>query len=154
MAEADTQSSTSEQAAGEQKPVVEPVSIEIKQGQKTGVHRALASKTIKIAEGVKTDVVRIRTLGIQIAQRIETVFRKAISAVAESWERIEVRRWRQRRQPKRGPVKAVAKELWPPDGKPPLDMSTGRALQKLGDECERQGIDVHPDTLRRALGRR
>jgi hypothetical protein len=121
MAQAATPSSTSEQAAGEQRPVVKPLSIEIKQGQKTGVHRTL-SKTIKIAEGVKTGVVRNRTLGIQIAERIKTVFRKAISAAAESWQRIEVRRWRERTQPQRGPAKAVAKELWPPDGKPPPRM--------------------------------
>ena len=145
MAEDETPYSTSE---------VRPVSIEIEQGQKTGAHRTL-TKTIKIAEGVKTGVVWIRTLGIQIAERIKTfVVRTAMSTAAESGERIEIRRWRERRKP-RDAIEAVARDLWPPDGKPPSSMPTPHAVQMLGNEYRRRTkINAKPDSLKRAIGRR
>ena len=61
---------------------------------------------------------------------------------------------RDRYMPGRDPAKLVAREIWPPDGQPPETMLIPVALQKLGDECQKRGINVHIDTLRRAIGRR
>jgi hypothetical protein len=61
---------------------------------------------------------------------------------------------KQRRRRRRDPVEAVAKELWPPDGRPPETMATPAALRRLGKACERRKIPASPDTLRRAIGRR
>jgi hypothetical protein len=88
-------------------------------------------------------------------------FMKGIQYVVERLEQAKGVRfverfvgWQQRRRPQRDSAGAVAQDLWPPDGKPPPGMSTPRALQVLGDECQHRGIDVHPDTLRRVIDRR
>jgi hypothetical protein len=51
-------------------------------------------------------------------------------------------------------VEPVAKELWPPDGKPAETISTPDALQRLGDELQRRKIPASPTTQRRVIGRR
>jgi hypothetical protein len=126
MAEADTPSSTSEQAAGEQEPVVKPLSIEIKQGRTTGLVRTLMSTASELWMGIE----RVRR------------------------RRKPQRPWRKRWRPQRDPVLDVAKNVWPPDGEPPPDMPTPHVLQKLGKVCKDRGITTSDDTLRRATGRR
>ena len=75
-----------------------------------------------------------------------------IAAVEASPDQASVRRKKDRRMPARDPVKRVAREIWPPDGQPPETMLIPVALKKLGDECQKCGINVHIDTLRRAIG--
>ena len=52
------------------------------------------------------------------------------------------------------PVQPVAKELWPPDGKPPKTMSAADALKLLGDKLSEQEIKASDTTQRRVIGRR
>jgi hypothetical protein len=121
MAEPEPDREQAAERAGERKPVTTQQLIELKQGQKITLRRAL------------------------------------VSTLDELWTRINVRRWRERRRPVRDRIEAVARELWPPQGKPPETMSTPEALKLLGNELERRRIPAGPDTLdsqRRAIDRR
>lgn len=115
MAEAKTSPSTSEQAAeaGEQKPVVKPVTIEIKQGQKTGVVRTLQVTAVE--------------LGIGIAERVRRKAR-AIAAV--------VRAWRPPGRPREfdhGAIAGVAEALIRERG---LDASLDALCRRVRNECK------------------
>jgi hypothetical protein len=60
-----------------------------------------------------------------------------------------------RRAPKREPAQAVARVLWPPNGRPPRNKKTVAATAELADEIKKRGLNVpERPTLERAIGRR
>jgi hypothetical protein len=108
------------------------------------------------ADREQKPVVKQVPIEIKQGQKIGLLRRLVITANELSMQ-MSVRRWRPRRRPTRDPMEAVAKALWPPQGKPPETLSTGEALKLLGNELDRWGIPAGPDTLdsqRRAIGRR
>jgi len=64
------------------------------------------------------------------------------------------KRKKQRSRYRADPVQSVAKELWPPDGKPPKTMSAADALELLGKKLDDQKIKASDTTLRRVIGKR
>ena len=76
-------------------------------------------------------------------------------AAVEAPDQASFRGKKYRRMPGRDPATLVAREIWPPDGRPPPTVPTPHAIKKLSAVMKDRVIPVpHDDTLRAAINRR
>jgi hypothetical protein len=108
---------------------------------------AMAKKDAVESASERTPVVHNLSIGWKQGLRTKLEVKGVVARVIE-------RLLKPRRKWRRDLVVAVAKEMWPPAGEPPPNMTTPDAERKLGDECENRGIIASPDTLKRAMNRR
>jgi hypothetical protein len=96
-------------------------------------------------------VVKQVSIGIKQDQKAD-VRRTFMAEVGELWMGLNVRRfrkpWKRSKSWRVGPIKTKAKELWPPDGIPPEEMSDADVIEAL------KSVKGSDTSILRATGRR